>query len=302
MGPCTFTDPSCCFAMLRRGAWLAGKRLQQGGQHVVVQGTRRTVIRGAPAEAEGAWARGKEYFARNRKQLLWQVPLVGGCIHLMSVSFYTGLSPLQVLEQDLRSTRSAYAIAMICVDYKWSLRNEPNFRELQKKIEERDARLGFSPVPLDTTTAEETLGGPVVESNVEQTIATASAEEMINSATKTIPLQMQIRMQAAKNAGEITMTTEEFHELKKEWQAIRDDVHQRSAERLLWLCRQNAGIFTKAGQHVASLNNILPRQYIGTLAILQDHVCAGLCPSHHPFRHLCRLSRILTTSGAVCAI
>lgn len=61
-------------------------------------------------------------------------------------------------------------------------------------------------------------------------------------------------------------------ELQKEWEAKLDQVHERSAKRLLWVCQHNGGIFTKAGQHIASMNHILPKKYIEILSVLQDRV------------------------------
>lgn len=46
--------------------------------------------------------------------------------------------------------------------------------------------------------------------------------------------------------------------------------HKKSAERLLNLCLANGGIFTKAGQHIASLNQILPPEYTTTMQPCQD--------------------------------
>lgn len=57
-----------------------------------------------------------------------------------------------------------------------------------------------------------------------------------------------------------------------EWEKKWDEVHERGAKKLLWVCQRNAGIFTKAGQHIASLNHILPAQYTTTLSVLQDKV------------------------------
>lgn len=71
------------------------------------------------------------------------------------------------------------------------------------------------------------------------------------------------------------MSEEEKDQIKKledEWNKKWDQVHQRGADRLLWVCKRNAGIFTKAGQHIASLNHILPPQYTRTLSVLQDKV------------------------------
>ncbi|KAF9979261.1 hypothetical protein BGZ73_002530 [Actinomortierella ambigua] len=54
------------------------------------------------------------------------------------------------------------------------------------------------------------------------------------------------------------------------YKAERKMVHQRSADRLLRLCRLNTGIYTKAGQHVASLTFVVPPEYTNTLSVLQD--------------------------------
>ena len=50
----------------------------------------------------------------------------------------------------------------------------------------------------------------------------------------------------------------------------RKEVHKRSAERLLSLALENGCIFVKAGQIVASMNHILPKEYTETLAVCQD--------------------------------
>ncbi|KAG0223136.1 hypothetical protein BGW42_006085 [Actinomortierella wolfii] len=54
------------------------------------------------------------------------------------------------------------------------------------------------------------------------------------------------------------------------YKAERKIVHQRCADRLLRLCRLNTGIYTKAGQHVASLTFVVPPEYTNTLSVLQD--------------------------------
>ena len=48
------------------------------------------------------------------------------------------------------------------------------------------------------------------------------------------------------------------------------NVHQRNADRLLRLCRTNAGVYVKVGQHLANLDLLLPDEYIATLAALFD--------------------------------
>ncbi|CAI5743522.1 unnamed protein product [Peronospora destructor] len=47
-------------------------------------------------------------------------------------------------------------------------------------------------------------------------------------------------------------------------------LNQRVAQRLLHLCFQNGGIYTKFGQQVATFNHGLPKEYTETLAQLQD--------------------------------
>ena len=47
-------------------------------------------------------------------------------------------------------------------------------------------------------------------------------------------------------------------------------LHKRSAERTLDLCKENGGLYIKAGQYLASLNHILPKEYTETLSVLQD--------------------------------
>lgn len=54
-----------------------------------------------------------------------------------------------------------------------------------------------------------------------------------------------------------------------EYNKVKAEIHQRSADRLLKLCESNRGIYIKAGQFVASLQH-LPKEYTTTLAVLQD--------------------------------
>lgn len=56
-------------------------------------------------------------------------------------------------------------------------------------------------------------------------------------------------------------------------------VNKRCAERLLRLCLKNGGIYVKAGQHIAALNQILPVEYTSTMTPVQDQaekVCCSL--------------------------
>ena len=66
----------------------------------------------------------------------------------------------------------------------------------------------------------------------------------------------------------------EIRNIKKEgteeYKKVQEKVHLRSAKRMLRVCRANAGIYTKAGQHIASLNHVVPREYSSTMSVLQD--------------------------------
>ena len=59
---------------------------------------------------------------------------------------------------------------------------------------------------------------------------------------------------------------------KDEDQAAWDEVHLRSAHRLVALAEQNGGLYVKAGQGFALMNHMLPHQYCKTMAVLQDAV------------------------------
>jgi aarF domain-containing kinase len=51
---------------------------------------------------------------------------------------------------------------------------------------------------------------------------------------------------------------------------LKRQVNKRSATRLLNLCLANGGIYIKAGQHIASLNQVLPVEYTKTMEPCQD--------------------------------
>lgn len=54
-----------------------------------------------------------------------------------------------------------------------------------------------------------------------------------------------------------------------QYQQVISEVHLRSAKRILKLCKENKGFYVKAGQFAASLRQ-LPKEYTGTLSVLQD--------------------------------
>ena len=47
--------------------------------------------------------------------------------------------------------------------------------------------------------------------------------------------------------------------------------HKRCAERTLKVLRQNGSIFIKLGQHLSSMNYLLPEEWTATFIPLQDH-------------------------------
>eukprot|EP01130_Rhizamoeba_saxonica_P018253 TRINITY_DN9073_c0_g1_i2.p1 TRINITY_DN9073_c0_g1~~TRINITY_DN9073_c0_g1_i2.p1 ORF type:complete len:528 (+),score=92.91 TRINITY_DN9073_c0_g1_i2:162-1745(+) len=55
-----------------------------------------------------------------------------------------------------------------------------------------------------------------------------------------------------------------------DYRSIRNECNTRTAKRLLSLCYKNKGIYVKAGQHIASLNHVLPQEVTSILAVLQD--------------------------------
>ncbi|CAN0352622.1 unnamed protein product, partial [Discosporangium mesarthrocarpum] len=47
-------------------------------------------------------------------------------------------------------------------------------------------------------------------------------------------------------------------------------VHKRAAQRLLHVCIKHGGVYTKFGQHISSMNHVMPREFTETLKVLQD--------------------------------
>lgn len=52
--------------------------------------------------------------------------------------------------------------------------------------------------------------------------------------------------------------------------APMSDLHRRTAERLLDLCRKNGGVYVKLGQHLSQLDFILPNEFIEVLNCMLD--------------------------------
>ncbi|DAZ98798.1 TPA: hypothetical protein N0F65_000954 [Lagenidium giganteum] len=61
-----------------------------------------------------------------------------------------------------------------------------------------------------------------------------------------------------------------FDRQHPEYKAQLKAFNLRTAEKLLHLCFQNGGIYTKLGQQLATFNHALPREFTDTLAQLQD--------------------------------
>lgn len=55
-----------------------------------------------------------------------------------------------------------------------------------------------------------------------------------------------------------------------EYEAVRKEVNLRTAKRLLHVCSTHGGVYTKFGQHISSLNHVLPKEFTETLKVLQD--------------------------------
>ncbi|KAH8932477.1 hypothetical protein BDL97_19G074400 [Sphagnum fallax] len=55
----------------------------------------------------------------------------------------------------------------------------------------------------------------------------------------------------------------------EEYYNTRDQVHMRTAKRILKLCETNRGFYIKAGQFIASMQHV-PKEFVQTLSVLQD--------------------------------
>ena len=56
----------------------------------------------------------------------------------------------------------------------------------------------------------------------------------------------------------------------EEYKTAQSQTHLRAAERLLHVCTQHSGAYSKFGQYLSSLVRILPDEYTSTLQALQD--------------------------------
>lgn len=67
------------------------------------------------------------------------------------------------------------------------------------------------------------------------------------------------------------------------YRAERAQVHERSAERLLHLCRRQGSVYVKIGQHIGSMTYGVPPQYSSRMKTLEDHA------AHRPFAQIQRM-------------
>lgn len=52
---------------------------------------------------------------------------------------------------------------------------------------------------------------------------------------------------------------------------LKSEIHKKSAEKLLDLCCTNKGVYIKVGQHIATLDYILPSEFVKTMKVLYSH-------------------------------
>ena len=121
------------------------------------------------------------------------------------------------------------------------------------------------------------------------------AERKWKEVSESSDIDSEVRMRAeqeATNTRKISLRkAEEVAHLQLQMQHVTADkcnnqitvavlqvwlpVHERNAQRLLRLCRRNAGVYVKLGQHLSQLDYILPRPYTSTLsAMLDDAPCS----------------------------
>lgn len=74
----------------------------------------------------------------------------------------------------------------------------------------------------------------------------------------------------ASIAADYKFSLREFNDDSEESKEKWSNVHTRSALRLLKLCSINGGAFIKVGQHIASLDYLVPNEYCDVLRVLHD--------------------------------
>ncbi|ORZ38375.1 ABC1 family-domain-containing protein [Catenaria anguillulae PL171] len=57
---------------------------------------------------------------------------------------------------------------------------------------------------------------------------------------------------------------------KDAYRALKSQVHQRSAEKLLRAIEKSGGVYVKLGQHISALEYLLPVEYVRTMAVFSE--------------------------------
>lgn len=101
------------------------------------------------------------------------------------------------------------------------------------------------------------------------TSLTKQEEEAILAAGEmTIEVYKQQQKQAMKEAAEAWVQAED--ELNQVGGSRMSQIHAHAAQRLVRLCRTNAGVYIKIGQHVGNMDYLIPQEYIDGLSCLLD--------------------------------
>lgn len=66
------------------------------------------------------------------------------------------------------------------------------------------------------------------------------------------------------NVAAIALAYKKCGKTESEW----SEVHTFAAEKLLTLCETNGGVYLKVGQHIGTLNDFLPAEYVQTMRAL----------------------------------
>lgn len=56
----------------------------------------------------------------------------------------------------------------------------------------------------------------------------------------------------------------------EEYRKLKSQIHTEAAEQLLELCKKNKGVYIKVGQHIGSLEYLLPKEYVETMKVLHS--------------------------------
>ena len=124
----------------------------------------------------------------------------------------------------------------------------------------------LSSVPSSSRDSKETLQRAVHDAardlaKAEQDLATFEAKHSSSSSTNSADTD-------TSNDSSATITT-------------MNQVHTRAAQKLVTLCRQNAGVYIKIGQHLANLDHLLPQPYLTALATLYNQAPTSSLASVH---------------------